>query len=29
MNDKERRKRDGDVYTAGGGSNKGHRVITL
>ena len=29
MDDEERRKRDGDVDTAGGGSNKGQRVITL
>ena len=30
MDDKERHKRgDGDVNTAGGGSNKGQRVITL
>ena len=29
MCDEERRERDGDVDTAGGGSNKGQRVITL
>jgi hypothetical protein len=29
MDDEERCKRDGDVDTAGGGSNKGQRVITL
>ena len=29
MEDEERRERDGDVDTAGGGSNKGQRVITL
>jgi hypothetical protein len=29
MDNKERRKRDGDVDTAGGGSTKGKRVITL
>jgi hypothetical protein len=29
MDDEERRKRDGDVDMAGGGSNKGQRVITL
>ena len=29
MDDEERRERDGDVDTAGGGSNKGQRVITL
>ncbi len=29
MNDKERRERDGDVDTAGGGSNKDQCVITL
>jgi hypothetical protein len=29
MDDEERRKRDGDVDTAGDGSNKGQRVITL
>jgi hypothetical protein len=29
MDDEERRKRDSDVNTAGGGSNKGQRVITL
>jgi hypothetical protein len=29
MDDEERRKRDGDVDTAGGGSNKGQHVITL
>jgi hypothetical protein len=29
MDNEERRKRDGDVDTAGGGSNKGQRVITL
>jgi hypothetical protein len=27
MNDEERRERDGDIDTAGGGSNKGQRVI--
>ena len=29
MDDEERRERDGDVDTAGGGSNKGQRFITL
>jgi len=29
MDDEERRERDGDVDTAGGGSNKGQPVITL
>ena len=29
MDNEERRERDGDVNTAGGGSNKGQRVITL
>ncbi len=29
MDDEERRERDGDVNTAGGGSNKGQRFITL
>ena len=29
MDDEERHERDGDVDTAGGGSNKGQRVITL
>ena len=29
MDDEERRKRDGNVDTAGGGSNKGQCVITL
>ncbi len=29
MDDEERRKRDGNVDTAGSGSNKGQRVITL
>ena len=29
IDDEERCKRDGDVDTAGGGSNKGQRVITL
>ena len=29
MDDEERRERDGDVDTAGGGSNKGQSVITL
>ena len=29
MDDEERREHDGDVDTAGGGSNKGQRVITL
>jgi len=29
MDDEKRRERDGDVDTAGGGSNKGQRVITL
>jgi hypothetical protein len=29
MDDEKRCKRDGDVDTAGGGSNKGQRVITL
>jgi len=29
MDNEERRKRDGNVDTAGGGSNKGQRVITL
>jgi len=29
MDDEERRKRDGDVNTAGGWSNKGQHVITL
>ena len=29
MDDEELRKRNGDVDTAGGGSNKGQRVITL
>ena len=29
MDNKERHERDGDVDTAGGGSNKGQRVITL
>jgi hypothetical protein len=29
MDDEERRERDGDVDTAGGGSNKGQCVITL
>ena len=29
MDNEERRARDGDVDTAGGGSNKGQRVITL
>jgi len=29
MDDEERRERDGDVGTAGGGSNKGQRIITL
>ena len=29
MDDEERCKRDGDVGTAGGGSNKGQHVITL
>ena len=29
MGDEERRKRDGDVDTAGGGSNKGQHIITL
>jgi len=29
MDDEERRERDGNVDTAGGGSNKGQRVITL
>jgi hypothetical protein len=29
MEDEERRERDGDVDTAGGGSNKGQRDITL
>jgi len=29
IDDEERRERDGDVNTAGSGSNKGQRVITL
>jgi hypothetical protein len=29
MDNEERRKRDGNVDTVGGGSNKGQRVITL
>jgi hypothetical protein len=29
MDNEERRERDGDVDTAGGGINKGQRVITL
>ena len=29
MEDEEQRKRDGNVDTAGSGSNKGQRVITL
>ena len=29
MDDEEKRKRNGDVDTAGDGSNKGQRVITL
>ena len=29
MDDEERRERDGNVDTAGGGSNKGQRFITL
>jgi len=29
MDDEERRKRDGSVDTAGGGSNKGQRIIIL
>jgi len=28
MDDKEQRERDGDVDTAGGGNNKGQRVMT-
>jgi len=29
LNDEEWRERDGDVNTAGNGSNKGQRIITL
>ena len=29
MDDEERRERDGNVDTSGGGGNKGQRVITL
>jgi hypothetical protein len=29
MDDKKQRKRDGDIDTAGGGSNKGQRGIKL